>query len=434
MNKEQVLKVSVITLGCAKNTVDSEKIVGLLAAEGVQARHVDYEDGKTDVVIVNTCGFINDAKQESIDTIFDYIEAKKRGTVKKLIVMGCLSERYKKELTEEMPEVDGFYGVTDFKEIVTSLVEMADVDDVTARVLSTPSHYAFLKIAEGCNHKCSFCAIPDIRGRFISRPVTELMTEARELANRGVKELIVIAQDITYYGYDLEKQRTLAQLVEQLTTIEGIEWVRLQYAYPWQFPMDLLEVMANNPKVVKYMDIPFQHINDRILKSMRRRIDAKGTYDLIHAFREKVPDMALRTSLIVGYPGETEEEFEELVEFVQKVQFDRLGVFTYSHEENTYAYELEDDIPEEVKQARMEKIMELQQDIAYNKNQALVGTKQKVLVDRKEGEVFIGRTQYDSPEVDNEVVIEDSGDIVIGEFVEVEIESGEFYDLFGTKI
>ncbi|MEI7597140.1 MAG: 30S ribosomal protein S12 methylthiotransferase RimO [Bacteroidota bacterium] len=429
--KNAVLNVSVVTLGCAKNTVDSEKLVALLADKGLNAVHVDSSVDNPDVVIVNTCGFINDAKQESIDTIFDYLNAKKEGLIKKVIVMGCLSERYRAELKAEMPEVDGFFGVSEFSEIVKLLANNSDSILIPNRVLSTPKHFAYLKISEGCNHRCSFCAIPNIRGKYESFKFEDLLEEAKLLAENGVKELIVIAQDTTYYGFDKNKKRSLANLLNSLSNIKGIEWVRLQYAYPWQFPVDFLDVMRDNSKICNYLDIPFQHINDRLLLSMLRRVDKKETIDLINTIKTKVPNIALRTSLIVGYPGETKKEFEELVAFVKDVEFDRLGVFTYSHEENTKAFLLKDNIRKSEKQKRSDILMEIQQEISLKKNTEKIGQNYKVLIDSIENDTFIGRTEFDSPEVDNEVYIKKQAGIKVGEFYNVKIQSADAYDLTG---
>ena len=426
------ISVKVVTLGCAKNTVDSEKLVALLAESGLDAAHLIDGESYADVVLVNTCGFINDAKQESIETVLDFIEAKKEGLVKKLIVFGCLSERYREELIAEMPEVDGFFGVKDFKEIASVLAPLANLSDDSNRVLSTPKHYAYLKIAEGCNHRCSFCAIPNIRGKFQSTDMAALIDEGQKLVANGVKELIVIAQDTTYYGYDLNKRRSLSVLLDNLSNIKGLEWLRLQYAYPYQFPMDILDVIASKPNICNYIDIPFQHINDRLLTSMQRKIDRKGTLDLISKIRAKVPNIALRTSLIVGYPGETKKEYNELVDFVKEIEFDRLGVFTYSHEESTAAYKLKDNIKNAEKQARYNELMEVQRAISMRKNENFLGTTMRVLIDRMENDTYVGRTEFDSPEVDNEVLIKKKAGIKIGNFYNVKITGAFEYDLEGV--
>ena len=352
--------------------------------------------------------------------------------MKKLIVFGCLSERYREELIAEMPEVDGFFGVKDFKEIASVLAPLANLSDDSNRVLSTPKHYAYLKIAEGCNHRCSFCAIPNIRGKFQSTDMAALIDEGQKLVANGVKELIVIAQDTTYYGYDLNKRRSLSVLLDNLSNIKGLEWLRLQYAYPYQFPMDILDVIASKPNICNYIDIPFQHINDRLLTSMQRKIDRKGTLDLISKIRAKVPNIALRTSLIVGYPGETKKEYNELVDFVKEIEFDRLGVFTYSHEESTAAYKLKDNIKNAEKQARYNELMEVQRAISMRKNENFLGTTMRVLIDRMENDTYVGRTEFDSPEVDNEVLIKKKAGIKIGNFYNVKITGAFEYDLEGV--
>jgi len=423
-------KVNIITLGCSKNVVDSEVLMGQLKASGVDVVH--ESDDPSDVVVVNTCGFINDAKEESIDTILRYAEEKKSGLLKKVFVMGCLSQRYKKDLEAEMLDVDGFYGVNDLPRILKDL----DVDYrrelIGERLLTTPAHYAYLKISEGCNKKCSFCAIPLIRGKHISRPIEELVHEASVLASRGVKELILIAQDLTYYGYDLYKERKLAVLLESLSEIEGIEWIRLHYAYPSDFPAEIADIIRDNPKICNYLDIPLQHISDPLLRSMNRGVTKEKTLKLLSTLREKNPGIAIRTTLIVGYPYETEEHFEELKTFVKEQQFDRLGVFTYSPEEKTSAYYLHDAVPEEIKQQRLEEIMAIQQDISLEKNSNKVGKAFKVLIDRIEGEYFVGRAEFDSPEVDNEILVPASEQLSIGNFYRVMITRAEFFDLYGT--
>jgi ribosomal protein S12 methylthiotransferase len=422
--------VNVITLGCSKNLVDSEVMLRQLDAANFKVSHDSSEPHN--IVIINTCGFINDAKQESIDTILNVVAAKKAGRVKKVIVTGCLSARYYEELKKEIPEVDAYFGVNELKKILSSLDADYKKELLGERHLTTPSHYAYLKIAEGCDRKCSFCAIPLIRGKHISKPIKEIINEASLLAEQGVKELILIAQDLTYYGLDSYKKRKLASLLEKLSDIRSIEWIRLQYAYPAAFPMDVLKVMREHDNICNYLDIPFQHISDKLLKSMNRAIDKKGTLNLIEQIKKEVPGIALRTSLIVGYPGETEKDFNELMNFVSDVKFDRLGVFTYSHEESTKAFKLKNNVSAKVKQQRVDALMQLQQDISFEKNKALIGKTLKVIIDRKENDYLVGRTEYDSPEVDNEVLIKTKGKTNrIGQFCNVKITSAEVYDLFG---
>ena len=423
-------KVNIITLGCSKNLVDSEVLMGQLRAGNVEVVH--ESDEPSDIVVVNTCGFINDAKEESIDTILRYAEARKAGLVGKVYVMGCLSQRYRKELEAELLEVDGFYGVNDLPKILKDLGVDYKKELIGERMLTTPGHYAYLKISEGCNKKCSFCAIPLIRGKHISRPMEELIHEATHLAAGGVKEIILIAQDLTYYGYDLYHERKLAGLLENLAEIEGIEWIRLHYAYPSDFPKEIAEVIYKSPKICNYLDIPLQHISDPVLKSMNRGVTKEKTYRLLETLREKNPGIAIRTTLIVGYPIETEEYFEELKAFVKGQRFDRLGVFMYSPEEDTSAFYLHDAVPDELKKARMEEIMEIQQDISLEKNLEKVGMEFKVLIDRKEGDFYIGRSEYDSPEVDNEILIDSSVSLQTGNFYQVKIDRADFFDLYGT--
>jgi ribosomal protein S12 methylthiotransferase len=424
--------VNIITLGCSKNIVDSEVLMGQLKAGHIDVAH--ESDSPADVVVINTCGFINDAKEESIDTILRYAEAKKQGLVGKVYVMGCLSQRYRKELEAELLEVDGFYGVNDLPKILKDLGVDYRKELVGERLLTTPGHYAYLKISEGCNKKCSFCAIPLIRGKHISRPIEELVHEASHLAGKGVKELILIAQDLTFYGYDLYRQRKLGDLLEALSEIDGIEWIRLHYAYPSDFPEELVDIMAGNPKICNYLDIPLQHISDDILRSMNRGVTGRRTIQLLEDLKSKIPGIAIRTTLITGYPNETEEHFEELKTFVREQRFDRLGVFTYSPEEKTSAYYLKDTVPEDVKQARMEEIMAIQQEISLEKNLEKVGMVLKVLVDRKEGEHYVGRSEYDSPEVDNEILISSDINLEPGNFYKVEITRADFFDLYGKII
>ncbi len=424
-------KINIVTLGCSKNVVDSEVLMGQLEASGKEVVHED----KGDIVVINTCGFIDNAKQESIDTILDFVEAKERGEVEKVYVMGCLSERYKPDLEREIPNVDQYFGTRDLPFLLKQLGADYKHELVGERLTTTPKHYAYMKISEGCDRPCSFCAIPLMRGGHVSKPIEDLVKEAQGLAKKGTKELILIAQDLTYYGLDLYKKRALAELLKELVKVEGIEWIRLHYAFPSGFPEDVLEVIKNEPKVCNYIDIPLQHINSDLLKSMKRGTTHEKTDALLDKFREKVPGMAIRTTLIVGYPGETQERFEEMKEWVKYQRFDRLGCFTYSHEENTGAYALEDDVPQEVKEARVEEIMNLQSQISWEKNQERIDQTYKVLIDRKEGEYFIGRTEFDSPDVDNTVLIE-AKDIYlpIGDFVQVKINSAEEFDLYGEVV
>jgi ribosomal protein S12 methylthiotransferase len=427
------LRINVITLGCPKNLVDSEVLLKQLEANDIVVSH-DSSSLNHDVVIINTCGFINDAKQESIDTILQVAEAKKQGLVKKIIVTGCLSARYSDELREEIPFVDAFFGLNKLKDIIDFINADYKKQLLGERLLTTPSHYAYLKIAEGCDRKCSFCAIPMIRGKHVSKPMDAILREASLLAEKGVKEIIMIAQDLTYYGVDIYKNRKLAELVERLSTVKGIEWIRLQYAYPASFPMEVLDVMREHKNICKYLDIPFQHISDRLLASMQRAITAKQTRKLIETIRNKVPGIGIRTSLIAGYPGETEKDFSELLGFVKDVKFERLGVFSYSHEESTKAFLLSDDVKPSVKKKRVEKLMMLQEEISLMRNRSFIGKEIKVLVDRREGAYFIGRTEYDSPEVDNEVLITKDQGLKVGNFVKVEITDSAAYDLYARKV
>lgn len=421
-------KINIITLGCSKNIVDSEVLMRQLQASGIEVLH-DSND-PSDTVVINTCGFISDAKEESIDTILENVAAKKEGLVKKVYVMGCLSERYRKDLRKEIELVDGFYGTHELPKIVEELGVDYKHELVGERMLTTPMHYAYLKISEGCNRTCSFCAIPIMRGKHVSKTEEDILHEAVKLAGQGVKELILIAQDLTYYGADIYSKRTLPQLVDKLSEIDGIDWIRLQYAYPADFPLELLDVIRDNPKVCKYLDMPLQHISDPLLKSMRRFINRKRTLELLDKIRETVPGIALRTTLIVGYPGETGSQFEELKEFVAQQEFDRLGVFTYSHEENTRAYNLTDNISYLEKTRRMEAIMDIQQEISRKKNEAKVGQTLKVLIDRQEGNYFVGRTEFDSPEVDNEVLVKKNRKIKPGSFYNALITEADFFDLY----
>ncbi len=423
--------INMITMGCSKNLVDSEHLMGQLRANNLQVVH-ESDAEENDIVIINTCGFIADAKEESIDMILDAVESKKAGNIEKIYVMGCLSERYKKELPNEIDGVDGFYGANDLKKIVSDLGADYKTELVGERLITTPSHYAYLKISEGCDRKCSFCAIPLIRGKHQSVPIEELILESQNLAKKGVKELILIAQDLIWYGIDLYQKQALAELVTELAKINGIEWIRLHYTFPTNFPHDVLDLIRDEPKVTNYIDIPLQHISDRILRSMKRGHTGKGTRELVKAMREKVPGVAIRTTFIVGYPGETEEEFKELLDFVSEFRFERLGVFTYSPEEDTAAYQIEDDIPEEVKQTRKEQLLDLQQSISEEINQTRIGEVYKVLVDRQEDIYYIGRTEFDSPDVDNEVLIcGEQSELQIGSFYNVLITKSDNFDLYG---
>ena len=423
--------VNIITLGCSKNLYDSETLAGQLEKQGREVSH----EGHGNIVVVNTCGFIGDAKEQSVNAILEQVERKRRGEIDRLYVSGCLSQRYMDELRGELPEVDGFYGVNDMKAILAVLGADYKKELAGERLLSTPRHYAYLKISEGCDRACSYCAIPLIRGKHISRPVEELTEEARILASKGVKELILIAQDLTYYGMDLYGRRRLADLVRGIAEVDSIEWIRLHYAYPNGFPEDVLEVMASEPKVCKYLDIPLQHISDRILKSMKRGSTKEQINALLDKIREKVPGVALRTTLIVGYPGETPEEFEELKAWVREQRFDRMGCFAYSEEEGTSAAQLEDDVPDEEKQRRVEELMEVQREISLQKNEEKVGKTLRVLIDTEQPDVYIGRTEYDSPEVDNDVFIDrEKYRVPTGGFVKVEVTSAGVYDLFWIPV
>lgn len=428
-------KINVITLGCSKNTVDSEHLMARLAAAGYE---VLFDSDRTDakVVVINTCGFIGDAKQESVDMILRAAAAKNAGKIERLFVIGCLSERYADSLRAELPEVDGFFGARTWDGIARALGAAEDPALATERHLSTPRHYAYLKISEGCNWKCGYCAIPLIRGGHVSVPMEELEEEARKLAAGGVKELIVIAQDTTYYGLDLYGKRRLAELLRRLCRIDGIEWIRLHYAYPTAFPDEVIEAMASEPKICKYLDIPFQHISDAQLSAMHRRHTKAEAYALVKKLRGAIPDLALRTTLLVGYPGETEADFTELEQFVRDVRFERLGVFAYSEEEGTYsAQELKDDVPEEVKQQRVERIMTLQNDIARENNLRRVGRTERVLIDSRQGDYYVGRTQYDSPEVDQEILIPAAERRLLrGHFYEIRIDGAADYDLYGKAV
>lgn len=424
-------KINVITLGCSKNVYDSEVLMSQLKANGKEVVH----EKKGDIVVINTCGFIDNAKEESINTILDYVEAKKNGEVEKVFVTGCLSERYKPDLVKEIPDVDQYFGTRDLPILLKHLGADYKHELVGERLTTTPKHYAYLKISEGCDRPCSFCAIPLMRGGHVSTPIEKLIDEAKSLAKVGVTELILIAQDLTYYGLDIYKKRALGDLLQELIKVEGIEWIRLHYAFPTGFPEDVLDIIREEPKVCNYIDIPLQHINSDLLKSMRRGTTHEKTDALLSKFREKVPDMAIRTTLIVGYPGETEEIFQELKDWVREQRFDRLGCFTYSHEENTHAHLLEDTIPQEVKEARVEEIMELQAQISWEKNQEKVGKVLKCIFDRKEGNYFVGRSEYDSPDVDNTILVDAKNTYIpLGEFSNIKITSAEEFDLYGELV
>jgi ribosomal protein S12 methylthiotransferase len=426
-------KVNIVTLGCSKNVVDSEVIYTQLKGNGLDVTHEAKKDN-ANIVIVNTCGFIDNAKQESIDTILRYADAKENGKIDKLYVTGCLSHRYKDELERDIPTVDAFFGTNELPRLLKTLKADYKHELIGERLLTTPTHYAYLKIAEGCDRPCSFCAIPLMRGGHVSRPMDELLVEARSLVKRGTKEMILIAQDLTYYGLDIYKKRNLAEFLDRLSDVEGLDWIRLQYAYPAGFPMDILDVMASKPNICKYLDMPLQSGSTDVLKLMRRGITREKTEDLVNTIRDRVPEIALRTTLIAGHPGETEAAFDETYEFVEKMRFDRLGVFTYSHEDNTHAHTMPDDLPEEVKQERADEIMALQQGISEELNLAKIGQTHKVLFDRKEGGYFIGRTQFDSPEVDNEVLIPATQYVRLGDFANVKIHKAEEFDLYGDLV
>ena len=428
-------KINVVTLGCSKNVVDSEYLMKQLEVGDWEVIY-DSNDTSARVVVINTCGFIADAKEESIDTILSFVEAKKSGQIDKVFVMGCLSQRYREELTEEIPEVDGFFGVTDMPEILRRLNTSLSEKYLNQRHITTPSHYAFLKISEGCSWGCSYCAIPLIRGKHISKPIPNLLEEAQVLVNQGVKELILIAQDSTFYGMDIYGERKISELITELSRIDGLEWIRIHYAYPTCFPMDLLTVMRSNPKVCKYIDIPFQHVSTNVLKAMRRGINREETIKFIETLRSEVPEVAIRTTLLVGHPGETEGDFNELLDFVRDMKFDRLGVFAYSEEEGTHSATLADDVPDAVKQSRVEQIMELQQQISLDNNKLKLNRIFKVIVDREEEEYYIGRTEFDSPEVDQEVLISKNQTIALkpGDFVSCKIVDVADYDLYGEVV
>lgn len=424
-------KVNVVTLGCSKNTFDSEVMMAQLKANSFDVFH--ETDDATEIVIINTCGFIDNAKQESIDTILQYVEAKDNGWVDKVYVTGCLSERYRSDLEKEIPEVDAYFGTRDLPRLLKTLKADYKHELVGERLLTTPNHFAYLKISEGCDRPCSFCAIPIMRGGNISTPIEELVNQAKSLAAKGVKELLLIAQDLTYYGLDLYKKRALPELLKRLSDVEGIQWIRLHYAYPSGFPLEILDVMRERENICNYLDIPLQHGSTRILQSMRRGITREKTEDLIATIRDKVPGIALRTTLISGFPSETEDDFQEMKAFVEKSKFDRLGIFTYSHEDNTHAYQMVDDVPAELKKKRADEIMEVQSSISHALNQLKIGKSYKTLFDKIEGDYWIGRTEFDSPDVDNEVLVKKTEGlyIPIGDFSTVYIDDADPFDLYG---
>lgn len=427
-------KINVVTLGCSKNLYDSEVLMGQLKANDKEVVHEDEEEDGN-IVVINTCGFIGKAKEESVDAILHHVNRKEAGEIDKVFVTGCLSERYKPDLEKEISEVDQYFGTHDLPQLLKALEADYKHELVGERLTTTPKHYAYLKISEGCDRPCSFCAIPLMRGGHVSKPIEELTKEAENLASEGVRELILIAQDLTYYGLDIYKRRALADLLRELAKVVGIKWIRLHYAYPTGFPLDVLDVMREEPKVCNYIDIPLQHVNSELLKSMRRGTDSEKTIRLMNKFREEVPDMAIRTTLIVGYPGETQEQFEELKEFVKNTRFDRMGCFAYSHEENTHAYNLVDDVPEEEKERRVAELMELQGQISFEMNQQKVGKTFDCIFDRKEGKYFIGRTEFDSPDVDNNVIVDGSKHYIqIGHFVKIRMTEATDFDLYGEPI
>jgi ribosomal protein S12 methylthiotransferase len=421
-------------LGCSKNIFDSEVMMAQLKGNNFEVEHESTSDD-SEIVIINTCGFIDNAKEESINTIVQYADAKAAGLVSKVYVTGCLSERYKEDLEKEIPEVDAYFGTRELPRLLKTLKADYKHELVGERLLTTPNHFAYFKIAEGCDRPCSFCAIPLMRGKHVSTPIEDLVKQAKSLAAKGVKELMLIAQDLTYYGLDIYKKRALADLLEALSDVEGIEWIKLHYAFPSGFPMDVLDVMKAKPNICNYLDMPLQHGSTSMLKAMRRGITREKTEELVNNIREAVPGIAIRTTLIAGYPGETEEDFQEMLQFVKEMRFERLGIFTYSHEENTHAHNFEDDVPEQVKRERADKVMEIQSDISFDLNQEKIGKTYKVLFDRVEGEYFIGRTEYDSPEVDNEVLVKKADFFVrLGDYANVKITSAEHYDLFGDVV
>ena len=428
-------KVNVVTMGCSKNLYDSEVMMAQLKANKFEVEH-ESKIGDSSIVIINTCGFIENAKEESINTILDFVDAKKDGLVEKVYVSGCLSERYKDQLEEEIPDVDAYFGTKDLPNILRTLNADYKHELVGERLLTTPNHYAYLKIAEGCDRPCSFCAIPLMRGKHRSTPIEDLVTNAKSLAKKGVKEIMLIAQDLTYYGLDLYKKRALAELLKELCKVDGIEWIRLHYAFPAGFPMDVIEVMKQEKKICNYLDIPLQHGSTKVLKAMRRGTTREKTTQLIHDIRSIIPNIAIRTTLIAGYPGESQEDFQEMYDWVEEMKFERLGIFTYSHEENTHAYKFDDDVPQKVKKDRADAIMELQSGISYELNQKKVDKKYRVLIDRAEDNFFIGRSEFDSPEVDNEVLIEKNSNTYcrIGDYVDVKIFKADHFDLYAELL
>lgn len=427
-------KVSVITLGCSKNLVDSENLITQLNANDYEVEHDAHSDD-SNILIINTCGFIDRAKQESIDTILEGSKLKKDGQIEKLYVTGCLSERYKSDLEQEIPEVDAYFGTLELPALLNKLNADYKHDLIGERWTSTPKHYAYLKISEGCNRTCSFCAIPLMRGKHVSKSIEQLVKEAQNLARDGVKELILIAQELTYYGLDIYKKRALSDLLNALCEVDGIDWIRLHYAYPSKFPIEIIETMAKQDKICNYLDIPLQHAADPVLKAMRRHISQEDQRQLLKEIKTILPEIALRTTMLVGFPGETEEDFEVLCDYIRDIKFDRLGVFTYSHEEGTSAYEMEDDVPDEEKARRANKLMEIQQDISFQKNLDKIGKTYKVLFDRKEGDHWVGRSEYDSPEVDNEILVDANEDYIrVGDFANIEIYNAEAFDLYGKIV
>lgn len=428
-------KVNVVTLGCSKNIVDSEVLMGQLKANNFTVEH-ESKDDDHNIVIINTCGFVENAKQESIDTILRYVDAKKDGLVEKVYVTGCLSERYKSDLEKEIPDVDAYFGTRELPKILKTLKADYKHELVGERLLTTPHHYAYFKISEGCDRPCSFCAIPLMRGGHVSVPKEELIARAKKLAANGTKELLLIAQDLTYYGLDIYKKRELADLVDRLSDVEGIDWIRLHYAFPSGFPMEVLDVMNKKANVCNYLDMPLQHISDNMLKSMKRGTTKQKTIDLVNQIRDKVPGIAIRTTLIAGYPGETQKDHEEMLRWVEDTKFDRLGIFTYSHEENTSAFLLKDDVSEKIKRQRADAVMAAQQEISYTLNQNKIGQTYNVLFDRKENDFFIGRTEFDSPDVDNEVLVKATKDtyVRLGDFAKVKINDASDFDLYGDLV
>jgi ribosomal protein S12 methylthiotransferase len=424
-------KINIVTLGCSKNTVDSEKLLKQISAGGFEITH-NSSDADAGTVIINTCGFINDAREESIDVILQYVEEQKSGRIERLYVMGCLSEKYSEALKKEIPEVNKYFGVNSMADILAELGIEQNSLLLTDRILTTPNHYAYLKIAEGCDRICSFCAIPGIRGKFISQPIENLITEAVKLAENGVKELILIAQDLSYYGLDIYKKSKLPALIEELTKIDQFEWIRLNYLYPANFPEELISIIRDNPKICKYIDLPIQHISDKMLRLMRRSHNRYETEAILNKLRNEIPDAVIRTTLIAGHPGETEKEFNELKEFIKSFKFDRLGVFKYSHEEGTYSgKKYSDEISEEIKELRVAELMELQQDISETLNRRYIGRTLKTIIDRREGDYFVGRTEYDTPEVDQEALIHSKYNLNIGNFYPIKITHSTEFDLFG---